>query len=602
MHAELIIGTAGHIDHGKTTLTQALCGKNLDTTPEEQSRGITINLGFAHTQLPNGVLASFIDVPGHEKLIRTMISGATSMDAVLLCVSAVDGVMPQTKEHLAILKFLGVSTGVIAMTMCDLVDEEMRELALLDIEELVEGTFLADAPIIETAITPSSNTGIQALCTEIQNLSPKEKSTTHPFHMSIDRCFSQKGFGSIVTGTARGAPICEGAIIVVMPEQIEGRIRKIQHHNKEQSQTQNGTRTALNISGIPKESLSRGKILCAPQSIPQTSILDVRYHHLAHAPNLKDGSRVRLLYASVEIFARIAILSEHKTLEEGDYFLQLRCSEPIVILPDEHFILRQESPLCTLGGGVVLDPWAQKVRKKHHKESCQQLLAIEQGERELLIQRRGTRGMPIINAHILGLSGYTLDNVVWSSKIHAEALISISGCVEQWHHTHPLSTGCPLKELIHLHPLPISTKAYQSLLQDALAQKQLKEPQKGVFALPHFAISLTPQQNEQKNQLLHVIHSAGLEGVPLNEYLNSEFLSYLLSTQAIVRIQNHLLSQGRITQLKESLDLFFEQNTFITPASFKEITSLSRKYAIPLLEWLDQQGYTLRVGDKRKKR
>ena len=602
MHAELIIGTAGHIDHGKTTLIQALCGKNLDSTPEEKARGITINLGFAHTLLPTGIIASFIDVPGHERLIRTMISGATSMDAVLLCVSAVDGVMPQTKEHLAILKLLGVSTGVVAMTMSDLVDEEMRELALLDIEELIEETFLEGAPIIQTAITPNASEGVSELLEAFGKLEPKQKDHKQPFTMSIDRCFTQKGFGNIVTGTARGLPIQEGASIMVMPDQKEGRIRKIQHHGKEQRQTQGGTRTALNISGISKEWLSRGKVLCAPQSIPPTSILDAQYHHLSQAPTIKDGSRVRLLYSSVEIFARVVILSPSKALEEGTYFLQLRCSEPIIILPQERFILRQESPLCTLGGGVVIDPWAPKLRVKHHEEACAQLHAILDGNRSMLLQRRSTKGMPTACTKIFGLSGQHLDKVVWDQHVHVKTLRSICSSVGYWHNQNPLSVGCPFKELLHLYPLPITPKGYQTLLNSGIKQNLLKEPQKGVFALPNFTIALTPHQEKQKEIMLKAIYHKGLEGAALQDYINHELLGYLLANQSIVRIQNHVLSQKRISQLRVSLDQFFQKHAFLTPTDFKELTSLSRKYAIPILEWLDQQGYTLRMGDKRKKR
>ena len=206
MRSKLIIGTAGHIDHGKTTLVHALCGKQLDSTPEEKERGITINLGFADKTLPSGKKVSFIDVPGHEKLIRTMISGATSMDAVLLCVSAVDGVMPQTKEHLSILKLLGIKQGLIALTMSDLVDEEMIELALLDIEELIEGSFLEGAPIIVTAAGPNP-IGIDELEQQLDSIQVESKTSSQPFRLSVDRCFVQKGFGIVVTGTARGKAV-----------------------------------------------------------------------------------------------------------------------------------------------------------------------------------------------------------------------------------------------------------------------------------------------------------------------------------------------------------------------------------------------------------
>ena len=601
MRSQLIIGTAGHIDHGKTTLIHALCGKQLDSTPEEKERGITINLGFADKTLPSGKKVSFIDVPGHEKLIRTMISGATSMDAVLLCVSAVDGVMPQTKEHLSILKLLGIQQGLIALTMSDLVDEEMIELALLDIEELVEGSFLEEASIIVTA-AGSNRVGMDELEQQLDNLHVEIKESSQPFRLSVDRCFVQKGFGVVVTGTARGKAVKLGETLTSLPHDQEGRIRSIQHHGTEQEETQSGQRTAINIVGIEKDQIQRGCLLHRPNSIPPTSILDVEYHHLSDAPNLKDGARVRLLHGAMEVLARITIISDQKCLQAGKQFLQLRTEKPLIIMPNDRCIIRQESPLYTLGGGIVLDPWAQRIRTKHKSAACSDLEAIANGEKERLLERRGIRGASLLCSTLWECAGTALGDQWVSPKIVDNTIPSICQTLERWHKENPLHIGCPLKELVHRFPLPLSEKGYAQLVKYAVQQNMLKIPEKGTVALIDFHITLTADQEKQKTLLLEQITQANLEGVPISTFPNSTLVAFLRSQRAIVRIDSNLIAQDSIDLLLSKLVDYFTKNKILSPSAFKEISGLSRKYAIPMLEWLDSQGHTRRTEKGRIQR
>ena len=601
MRSQLIIGTAGHIDHGKTTLIHALCGKQLDSTPEEKERGITINLGFADKTLPSGTKVSFIDVPGHEKLIRTMISGATSMDAVLLCVSAVDGVMPQTKEHLSILKLLGIQQGLIALTMSDLVDEEMIELALLDIEELIEGSFLEEAPIIVTA-AGANPIGIQELEQHLDNIQVEIKDSSQPFRLSVDRCFVQKGFGVVVTGTARGQAVNIGETLTSIPHNQEGRIRSIQHHGTEQEQTQSGERTAINIVGVEKTHIQRGSLLYRPKSIPPTSILDMEYHHLSDAPNLKDGARVRILHGSMEALARITIISDHETLQEGKQFLQLRTEKPLIIMPNDRCIIRQESPLHTLGGGIILDPWAQRIRKKHKYSAGLDLAAIAKGNTDLLLERRGIRGASLLCTSLWKCIGIELGDQWVSQKIVDDIIPSLCQTLTRWHEENPLHIGCPLKEMLHRHPLPLSEKGYAQLVKYAVQKNMVKIPEKGTIALIDFQITLTTDQENQKNTILQQIRKANLEGVPFSTFPNNPLVAYLRSKEEIVRIDSNLIAQDSIALLLSNLTDYFTKNKILSPSAFKEISGLSRKYAIPMLEWLDAKGHTRRTEKGRIQR
>ncbi|MFT5686097.1 MAG: selenocysteine-specific elongation factor, partial [Myxococcota bacterium] len=323
MSEHLIIGTAGHIDHGKTSLIQAITGVNLDRLPEERERGITIALGFTHLALDSGRTISFIDVPGHERLVRTMISGATGMDAALLCVSAVEGVMPQTREHLAILELLGVNQGIIALTMTDLVDEEMLELAQMDVEEALEGTPLEGAPILLTSAGPEA-AGIEEILIALEALTPRIQDNDSPFRLPIDRAFVRRGFGTVITGTTRSGSIADGTEVVILPEGTRARIRGIQVHGVSVNQALSGQRTAINLAGIEREDLARGMTLALPDALPPAHILDARYHHLAEVPEIPHDSRVRLLVGTSEVMAVLSVLDGEALLPGQSHLIQVR--------------------------------------------------------------------------------------------------------------------------------------------------------------------------------------------------------------------------------------------------------------------------------------
>jgi len=457
-----VVGTAGHIDHGKTSLVRALTGVDLDALPEEKRRGITIALGFTPLSLPSGRVASFVDVPGHERLVRTMIAGATGVDAVLLCVSAVEGVMPQTREHLDILKLLAVDVGAIALTMADLVDEEMVELAVEDVRDLVAGSFLEDAPIVVTSA--EDRRGIDALIEVLDGLPCDDRRADGPFRLPVDRTFLQRGFGAVVTGTALSGGVRDGDELVVLPQGDKVRVRGIQVHGQKCSESRAGLRTALNLAGATREELPRGTVI-ASKDVPTTQILDARVRLLDSAPALQSGTRVRLLIGTAEVLAVAHGLDGD--LDPGSSRLvQLRCGEPVVCLPGDRFVLRRESPLTTLGGGIALDPWAPKLRPRDFDRGAEELLRLEAGERGVLLERAGLAGLPEHEARRRGLEGKRYGGHVFSPGAIERLRRALVEDLARFHRENPLSPG-PSRRTLHRGPLAaLGTTAFDALLQD----------------------------------------------------------------------------------------------------------------------------------------
>ncbi len=594
-----IIGTAGHIDHGKTSLIRALTGVDLDSAPEEQERGITISLGFTSLDVGEESI-SFIDVPGHERLIRTMIAGATSLDAVLLCVSATDSVMPQTIEHVNILQLLGVQRGLIAITMCDLADEEDIELITEELYELVEGTFLDGAPIIQTAVG-TSPIGLETLTQRIAEMIflPRPQPTPQPFRLPVDRVFSQKGFGTVVTGTARGASIEIGSTVSILPENIEAKIRNIQFHGSSVEKTEAG-RIALNLSGVSVDDLSRGSVIVVPNSLPITQIIDIEYQHLANTTPLSNGSRVRVLFGSSEALGKVYRIDSTQDFEGGDTgLLQIRLDSPHILCKGDRCIIRRESPLETLGGGVVLDPYAVKVRKRNQQRHCTWLQRSKDNPLAL-IERVGRTGRSLHECALLG----STDHVELGSRGYAPAVVDelsglLVGAVQDWHQRHSLKKGATKMELQQFFPF-LDKTALEDLSKRTIAQRLLLE-ESGRLHHPDFSVTLTPEQERTIDNLLQVLHSKGLQGSPINDWTDipKSLLHYALEAALVVRIANTLVAPQHINHLIGQLRTHFELNTTLNTTEFKEMTQLSRKFSIPLLEWMDENQKTRRQSDLR---
>ena len=598
MTEHLIIGTAGHIDHGKTSLIRALTGVDLDRLPEERERGITIALGFTHLTLPSQRLASFIDAPGHERLVRTMISGATGLDAVMLCISAVEGVMPQTREHLAILELLGIGQGVVVLTMTDLVDEEMLELAQLDAEEAVEGTFLENAPILLTAAGPQP-AGIAALIEALDALEPRQHPDDGIFRLPVDRAFVRRGFGTVVTGTARSGSLRDGEEVEIQPEGLRARVRGLQVHGQPVEQALPGQRTAINLANIERDDLARGMVLTRPGTIPLARILDARYRHLSGASPLQDRDRVRLLVGTAEVMAVVSLL-ESSRLSEGTGLIQLRTDAPLVALPGDRFVLRRESPVETLGGGHLLDPWAPRVRRKHHARAAAELHTIESGDPLPLLLRAGEAGMHPEQARLLHIhEGVLLGGRVLHPAQVARLRSTLLDALEQWHKQRPLVRGVPRRELLRGIFQRLPKQVFLELIEQLHAEGAivLEGPR---LRAAGFTVQLTPQQQAASDALEATIAAAGLQGPRADAHRSHpELLQLLLEDEVLVRVGPYLLHHVPLTAMTEKVTALLARQGSMSTSDFKDLTGLSRKYAIPLLEWLDARRITTRRGDVR---
>jgi selenocysteine-specific elongation factor len=604
-----VIGTAGHIDHGKTSLVRALTGDDLDQLPEERARGITIALGFTHLRLPDGREAAFVDVPGHERLVRTMIAGATGLDAALLCVSAVDGVMPQTREHLAILDLLGLQAGVVALTMSDLVDEETLELAQLDVEELVEGTFLEGAPIVPT-VAGDSLRGIGDLVAALSDLPAVARGADGPLRLPIDRAFVRQGFGTVITGTLRSGALSDGDEVVILPEGTRARVRGLQVHGQAVEVAEPGQRTAANLAGVERDDLARGCVVAHPDTLAPASILDATLHTLPDAPALAQGARVRLLAGTAEVMAVLSVLSADGAIDpdqlepDAHHRVQLRTEAPIVVLPGDRIIVRRESPVSTLGGGRVLDPWAPRARRRDHARIDAEVAALEAGDTGVLLRRAGDAGLSPAEAQLRRVTdGVLLGERLLDPTRVAALELGLLSALDAFHAERPLAPGAPRREL-HRPPVGHLPQRADDALLDRLVASGAVALDGPRMRRPDFAVRLTDDQRSRSEALEAELRAAGLEGPKASDLLAREpELTHLhLESGRFVRVADKLLHGARLEALVASVRAWFLDHDALSATDFKALTGLSRKHAIPLLEWLDAQRVTARHGDSRRLR
>ncbi|MCB9780102.1 MAG: selenocysteine-specific translation elongation factor [Alphaproteobacteria bacterium] len=595
---------------------RALTGVDLDRLPEEQARGITIALGFTHLDLQGDAGSrrlSFVDVPGHERLIRTMIAGATGLDAVMLCVSAVEGAMPQTREHLAILQLLGVRTGLVVLTMADLVDEEMLELAAMDIEDTVAGTFLQGAPVLPVGLPPGgAPQGLDALRAALASLPEKAApSGLHgddgPLRLPIDRAFVQQGFGTVVTGTLRSGRVVDGEEVVVLPAGIRARVRGLQVHGEPQPRSEAGRRTALNLAGVERDDLHRGQVVCRADELDTTRMFDATCTWLPDAPPLDSGSRVRVLAGTTEVMAVIDRIGGlvfdggPDTLDgRGVHLVQLRAEAPLVLLPGDRFVVRRESPLTTLGGGVVLDPDAPRARKRDRPRVAAELRALQAGDRTVLLERTGDDGMAPARAAMLGLSGVRLGDRVVHPDRAAVLQDALGAALDAWHRDRPLTPGAPRRDLHRGRLAHLSAAAFDAVVEQAARAGDvvLEGP---VLRRPDFAVRPDADQQHVLDGLLRDARLGGLQGVPTRELLSrdADATMHLVAAGRLHRVGQTSVHADCLDALVADVRAQLAAEGSLTPGAFKDLTGLSRKHAIPLLEWLDARGITRRDGELR---
>ncbi|MFZ5822782.1 MAG: selenocysteine-specific translation elongation factor [Bacillota bacterium] len=620
----LIIGTAGHVDHGKTALIRALTGVETDRFPEERERGISIDIGFAQFRLPSGRRAAVIDVPGHEKFIKNMLAGITGIDVVLLVVAADEGVMPQTQEHLDILRLLEIGQGIIVITKKDLVDEEMVELVEADIRDAVAGTFLEQAPAI--AVSSLNGDGLPQLLAALDSLfeAAEAKDVTAFARLPIDRAFVRPGFGTVVTGTLVGGTINEGDKMELLPLNLEVRVRGLQVHGDKVARAEAGQRVAVNLAGIERSDVARGHVLCAPGALKATDSFAARLHLLKTWPKeMKHGVRVHLHTGTSEVLARVLLL-ESDQLEPGESaYVQIKTEEPLVVGRGDHYIIRSYSPVHTMGGGIVIEPHAH-YRKSQAAAAVAELKVKETGGLGGVIAETLARSemVPLSLAELARRTGIPSETIQTELPgiaqdvrplesnlyIHRRGMgrfiASVQGELEAYYKQYPLRSGLAKEEV--RRKLNIGGKEFSALLAAAEEAGELSVVREKV-SLPGRTPTLNSGQAKLADGVRAAIAQAGFNPLSVGELKEmvkgrdtEEVIIFLTEQGEAVRVGDDLILHG--PTLEEGVRRTREHlraNGKLTVAEFRDLLSTTRKYALPLLEWMDEQKITRRAGDER---
>jgi selenocysteine-specific elongation factor len=644
MHS-IIVGTAGHIDHGKTTLVRALTGVDADRLPEEKRRGITIDLGFAELPLGEDVSVGFVDVPGHERFIKNMLAGAHGIDAVALVIAADEGVMPQTREHFDISKLLGVRYGLVVITKIDAVDSELLELVCADAEELINGSFLEHAPVVN--VSARTGAGLDELKERLREVAAQVpvRSSLSIARLPVDRAFTMRGFGAVVTGTLVAGEIAEGDELELLPAGVRVRVRGLQVHGRATPRAVAGQRTAINLGGVDAASIERGMTLAVAGRLRPTQIIDTEVEVLPGAPRaLRSRARVRVHLGAAEVLARVQVLEETGEIAVGARgFAQLRLESPVAALPDERFIIRSYSPQRTIAGGRVLDALATKHRGRARREAHARLAALTQADAParvvLYVEAAGAEGLR--RADLAARTGWrdeTLDaatkeaiargalveaeGVYLGVKIFAGLIEAARALVEAHHKREPLQRGLAretLRERLFAHVAP---EVFRAVLGGAESAGVLVSERDIVRAGTH-TLALSDADANLRARLEEIYLAAALAAPTIDEAFARvtasatgaaggkgstreharKILQLLLDSGTLVRVTNDLLlHRDALARLVETLREYgaqHEPERLIDVAAFKELANVSRKYAIPLLEYLDRARITRRAGDRR---
>ena len=627
---QIILGTAGHIDHGKTSLIKALTGIDTDRLKEEKERGITIELGFAHLELPGGKLLGIVDVPGHEKFVKNMVAGATGIDLVALVVAADEGIMPQTREHLEICQLLNIQHGLVVLTKIDMVDEEWLDLVREDVREYLSGTFLADAPIVE--VSSSTGQGIDSLISSLDLLAQSipEKEVGHVFRLPIDRVFSMKGFGTVITGTAISGRIRTGEEVTIYPQEIHSKMRGIQVHNQEVQEVRAGLRTAVNLQGIEKATIHRGDVLATKDSMRPSFMVDVTLDLLASAPKkLKNRAKARFHAGTSEIISTVVLLDRDE-LEPGDTcFAQIRLDEPTAVLRNDRYVLRSYSPVRTIGGGEILNALPRK-KKRFSEVSLSEMKTLHEGNQDEIVELFIGQGrfmgveqdsLPFLtNTSRKGLEdilkGLMAKNRVirfdkekrvliradFLETARNELLDTISG----YHRRFPLKVGLPKEELRSRTTGSRNIKLFNFLINQ-LTKEGRVVLEKDLVRLEEHRVTLAADQQKAREAIQEIYGESGLQPPYFKEIKDKfpgntaqEVLELMHKEGALVKVKEDLyFHKQAIEDLEEALVSFLKKHKEITTPQFKDMTGASRKYTIPLIEYFDRSQVTVRVGDSR---
>lgn len=625
----VVIGTAGHVDHGKTTLVQRLTGVNTDRLKEERERGLTIELGFAPFQLPSGRRAAIVDVPGHERFIHHMLAGAAGIDLVLLVVAADEGVMPQTIEHLDILTLLQVERGIIVLNKIDLVEPEWRELVADEIREKVKGTVLEAAPIVP--VSAATGEGVDRLVALIDEMTAGEyraKSTV--LRLPIDRVFAIQGHGTVVTGTLWGGRLHPGDAVVLLPSGKTARVRQVQVHGRPVEEAEAGQRTALNLGGVDREEIVRGEVVAAPGELVPTRLVDVRLSVLARAPRgIVHRDQVRFHAGTSEVLARVRLLDRDEIDAGESAWAQLHLAEPVVVVRGDLFVVRSASPARTLGGGRIIDTRPPRHRRMR-ATTIVDLAREERGEPAdlvaLALERSG--GRPLTTETIArqtllsrGQAHSELEKACRAGSavalrdehyLEAKAFAALSAAAEEalgeFHRRFPLRPGMPKEELRSRVAPRWDAREFGLLLEAWAGQGKVKLEQQEVRLAGHDPTA-SAEQERRLRKLAEAVAGGGLTPPTLSELQQrfgltpvaaEELAARLVKEGQVVKVSEELyFSPEALTRVREVLRDHFAAEKTLEASVFKDKLGLTRKFAIPLLEYCDRLRWTRRVADVR---
>ena len=626
----LIIGTAGHIDHGKSTLIEALTGTHPDRLEEEKRRGITIDLGFAFLE-ESGVRFGFVDVPGHERFIKNMLAGASGIDLVLLVIAADEGIRPQTREHFEICRLLGVQRGVIALTKSDLADADTLGLVRLEAEEFVKGSFLAGAPILP--VSAKTGAGITELKTALVQAARDSgaRDTERYFRLPIDRSFPVKGFGTVVTGTAISGQVAAGEEVELLPAHQVLRVRGLHCGGKATERVQAGQRSAVNLSGIEHTAIERGMVIASPGRFRATRRVDVRLELLPTAPKLRHRAQVHFHAGTAETIAEVYLHEGASILPGTSAFAHFKLQDEIVLERGDRFIVRQFSPVMTIGGGAILDPLARRPARKDTGRVAY-LATLEKDTREEILAalaERNILGVPL--QEVVARTGWLESEVhavaedlartkqvrivalvpllVLSEKVFTDIREKLLARMERFHKENPLLPGIAREDLRASLGKRVRPESFRTALE-ALVQEKKLALQAELVKKPGAEITLTPEEERAKQQIEQAFAKAGLAAPSAKEVFAllaiekahaGKLLQILLREKALVRISPELIFHAAALHRLPALLRDYKKTTGerIGVPAFKELTGITRKHAIPLLEYLDRQRLTRRAGDER---
>lgn len=623
----IIIGTAGHIDHGKTTLIKALTGRETDRLEEEKKRGISIELGFTYFDLPSGIRAGIIDVPGHERFIKNMLAGVTGMDIVVLVVGADEGVMAQTREHLEILAYTGIKRGVIALTKTDLVDSEWLELAIEDVRDTVQDSFLADAPIFP--VSGKTGEGVDALIAALDQLAnqlPDRATDTLPRY-GIDRVFTISGFGTVVTGTLVSGQLQTGQDAMVFPAGKKVKIRNLQVHDSNVDTAFAGQRVAINLANITKEEIDRGDVLSLPDAMLASSMLDVRLEATDLPFPIENRTRLRLYAGTKEALCRVTLLDTEQLESKQTAYCQLRLEEPVSVQPGDPFIVRLYSPLITIGGGEIIDTDPVKKRKGRTEDAAAVRAMDTADADEALLLRLQEKEKTFPDAVQLARMEGALAETVKSRLLQlqedgrirlfdtTDAVTPVSTGflanlqtrlldeVSAYHKEYPLRAGMP-KEALRSRLLNEARSRVAERILSALLEEAPVRENAGLVAKDDYTPVLTEEQQKAKERILAQAKKEFLPVRPDELGLNAnwvpELLSYLIRNGELVRAEEDLLVSAETFEKGiETLTQMLDAQGKITVAETRDALVTNRKVALSLLSAMDARKITRREGDER---